>query len=69
MASNAQSLENLAASLGYHALSNHDLLLCLVGYFASQTSLTAQQAVTQAAALGYHALSDEDLDKCILEAI
>lgn len=69
MSLTAKSLETSAAAAKYPALSDRDALMCLVGYFASQTSLTAQQAVTQAAALGYHALSDGDLDKCILEAI
>lgn len=69
MASSAQSLETLAAQLKYGALDDRMTLLCLVGYFASQSNLTAQQAVIQAAQQGYAALSDQQLDTCLLAVI
>jgi hypothetical protein len=69
MASNAQTLETLAASLGYHGLSSRDLLICLVASFAVATNLTAQQAINQAKAAGYSALSDELLNDAILAII
>ena len=69
MASSAQSLENLVAQLQYGALADRYVLLCLVGFFAAQTGLTAQQAVNTAAAQKYAALSDQQLDTCLLSVI
>lgn len=69
MSQNAQSLENQAAAASYPSLSTRDTLLCLVGYFASQTGLTAAAAMVQAATAGYGALSDGDLNELILETI
>lgn len=66
MASDAQTLENAAAAAGYAGLSDRMLLLCLIGVYASPTSLTAQAAVNAAAAAGYAAMSDEQLDRAIL---
>ena len=65
----AQSLENSAYAEHYPALGNRNSLLCLVGYYASKTSLTAQAAVIAATAAGYKALSDHDLKRCILEVL
>lgn len=69
MANNATTLLAGAYAEIYPALSNRDTLLCLVGYFAGVTGLTAAQAIAGAKAQQYAALSDRDLTMCILEVL
>jgi len=69
MATDAQTLVNTSAASKYASLSERDLLLCLVGYYASQNSITAAQAVVTASQQGYAKLSDRELDECYLAII
>lgn len=69
MAQNAQTLETGEYAAFIPSLSDRDLLLTLAGVYASNTGITAQQAVTGAAAAGYHDLSERDLIQCYLTAI
>jgi hypothetical protein len=69
MAQTAESLITGEYAAFIPALSDRNLLLCLVGYYASVTSLTAQNCINGAKAEGYAALSTHDLMLCILEVI
>lgn len=69
MAATAQTLVSAAVPLGYEALSSRMLLLCLVGWYASQSSLTAQAAAVGAAQNQYGALSDKQLGQCLLDVL
>ena len=66
MASDAQTLENLIATLKYPGMSSRDVLLAMAGYYGTAANMNAQQAVVVAAQQKYAALSDIDLDEALL---
>ena len=69
MPSSAQTLITGAVGLHYEALSNRQLLLCLVGYYSSVAGLTATTCLNGAISAGYEALSEWELKQCILDVL
>ena len=69
MAATAQTLVLGAYALNYDSLSDRNLLLCLTGYYAGLTGLTAQQALDGAIGQKYPALDDKQLTECLLDVL
>lgn len=69
MATNAQTLLSLAAANKEPGLSDHDVLMCLAGYYGTQAGLNAQQALNLAEQEKYSTLDDRTLEECLLAAI
>lgn len=69
MATDAQTLENLVASLKYPSMSERDVLLALAGYYGTAAGMTAQQSVVVAATNKYAALSERQLGEALLAVL